>query len=85
MPWVHRAPVQHGCQRPRIAHDGSFDPPPEVCLDDLWRCDECGKLWRVGLACDQCDLRGDHHHRGLHVVGVAWRPATFWQRICYRK
>jgi hypothetical protein len=54
---------------------------------DLWRCDTCQQLWRVGDACDSCDrhnLRGDHGTL-LHTMAPAWRHATVWQRIRHRK
>lgn len=78
MSWVHKTPVDtHECATPRS--DGFLG-----CVvgqyGDLWRCDDCGELWRVGYACDYCDRYGDNPHRGVHAVGVMWRPATWWQR-----
>jgi hypothetical protein len=78
--YVKRHVVTHRCPTPM----GSFDPAGQV--GDLWRCDDCGVLWRVGLACDFCDHFGDNRsHPGGHAVGSCWRPATLWQRIRYRK
>lgn len=54
-------------------------------LGDVWRCDDCRKLWRVGRACAVCDLYGEHAGGGSHVVGLRWRPATLWQRLRYRR
>jgi hypothetical protein len=51
---------------------------------DLWRCHDCGRLWRVGWACDACDYRPGPHG-GMHTVGCVWRPARFWQRLRYRR
>ncbi len=72
----------------------SQPPPPTNLYDftivdgahgDLWRCDGCRKLWRIGLACDYCDAhQRDVYHRGSHAVGYRWRPATLWQRFTYR-
>jgi len=53
-------------------------------LGDLWRCDDCRKLWRVGRACDACELYGTHPGGGQCMVGLKWRPAGLWQRIKYR-
>lgn len=58
---------------------------PDAKLGELWRCDTCSKLWRVGRACATCDLYGDHAGGGHCLVGLAWRPATLWQRIKHRK
>jgi hypothetical protein len=52
---------------------------------DLWRCEDCGRLWRVGWACDACDWYGVGRHDGMCSVGLAWRPAKLWQRIRYRR
>jgi hypothetical protein len=52
-------------------------------LGDLWRCDDCRKLWRVALACDVCELYGDHRG-GQCRVGLKWRAATLRQRFKYR-
>lgn len=92
MTWVQRAadrPVGHRCEPP-------FKPGPDPNwptlfsrpighLGDLWRCDDCRKLWRIGRACGWCDHYGDRPHRGGHEVGETWRPATLWQRIKYRR
>lgn len=54
---------------------------PDGRMGDLWRC-PCGALWRIGDACDACDRFGEWRaHPGMHALGVAWRPATLWQRI----
>lgn len=54
-------------------------------LNDLWRCDECDQLWRVGAYCDVCDARrqnGGRCARGVyHPAGLKWRPARFLQRL----
>jgi hypothetical protein len=45
----------------------------------VWRCPE-GHLWVVD---EVCACRGHierHHGRGVHSVGLAWRPATWWER-----
>jgi hypothetical protein len=52
---------------------------------DLWRCDQCERLWRVGDACDACDWYGDSPHPGMCTLGLVWRPATLWQRLRYRR
>jgi hypothetical protein len=41
---------------------------PEGATGDLWRCDECRKLWRVGDACDMW--------RPAHV----WQCIRYWRR-----
>jgi hypothetical protein len=52
---------------------------------DLWRCDRCGRLWRVASACDACDWYGSRPHPGMCTLGLVWRPATLWQRLRYRR
>jgi hypothetical protein len=49
-------------------------------LGELWRCDDCGRLWCVGRA---CDVR--YQNVGQHRDGLKWRPATWWQRIRHRR
>jgi hypothetical protein len=80
MTWVeHTDPrTAHRCPVPHEASLGS----PAGEHGDLWRCDDCGTLWRVGYACDICDRhRDDSPHFGGHTIGLEWRPATWWQRI----
>lgn len=77
MTYVRRAASEaaHPCELPTAyGADG-----------DLYRCDWCGVLWRLGDACDACEAYGRGHHRGQCEVGSAWRPATLWQRIRYRR
>lgn len=53
--------------------------PAEWELGAVWRCPE-GHLWVVD---HECECRGRierHGGRGAHMVGLAWWPATFWQR-----
>jgi hypothetical protein len=50
---------------------------------DLWRCDDCDRLWRIGLHCTVC-TRG-YSHYGRCGRTVAWLPATLWQRLRHRK
>lgn len=56
---------------------------PDGRIGDLWRCDTCRALWRIGDACDVCDRHGGWRppHLGGHALGIAWRPATLWQRL----
>jgi hypothetical protein len=65
----------------KLRHD--CEPPDWRGLSEsaLWRCD-CGRLWRVGPACDLCDFYGDHS-TGQCTVGRVWRPARMGQRIRY--
>jgi hypothetical protein len=91
MIWVRRADLTsvHRCQPP-------FKPGPDPAWPtlfstpvglrgDLWCCDDCGSLWRIGEDCDWCDRHGVRPHFGGHAVGSRWRPATRWQRIKYRR
>jgi hypothetical protein len=61
---------------PEMSHTETV---PDGEPGDLWRCDGCGRLWQ----CDWCDQYGDGGppHRGMHAMGVVWRPATWWQRL----
>jgi hypothetical protein len=80
MTWVQRAvdkPPAHTCPLPRTVRGN-----PDGQFDDLWECDDCGRLWRIGQACDACELRGHPWpHSGQCRVGLEWRPASFWQRF----
>ena len=44
---------------------------------DLWRCDACGRLWRV-------DYRPDENRGGHRAQGLEWLPASWWQRLRHR-
>jgi hypothetical protein len=79
MTWVRCQPKRHVCKPPM----GSFDAAGQ--LGDLWRCDDCGELWRVGLSCGACDRGAVPPHPGQHMTGRSWWPATFWQRIKNRR
>lgn len=77
--WIRRVPqTSHRCDAPQ----GSLGDPSGR-RGDLWRCD-CGALWRIGRACAPCEYYGYGNHRGAHLVGNAWLPATMWQRIGVR-
>ena len=96
MTWVKRAePPEHRCEPPMgevfvqlPAIPGSAGKSTRVKnIDipagdrgDLWRCDTCRTLWRVGLRCDACEHYGPGRHDGGCSPGRAWRPATLWQR-----
>lgn len=42
---------------------------------DLWRCDDCRKLWRHAL---------DKPPRfGFRPLGAEWEPATWWQQLTH--
>lgn len=79
MTWVRHTDLRtvHRCLAPTT---GSFSSP-DGQLGDLWRCGECGTLWRIADACDICDQYGPDSHHGGHAVGRAWRIATRWQRL----
>lgn len=106
MSWVRRGdpPRVHECRLPERAvvlrPKGTFnmadgdvvhtDRVPDGEFGDLWRCDRCTRLWRIGNACDYCDpkppegLRSSQRgHPGVvhGSVKTAWRPATWWQRL----
>lgn len=61
---------------------------PDGAWGDLWRCD-CGSLWRIGNACDNCDRLGRNDGSCTagwhHVTEAGWRPATWWQRVRNRR
>jgi hypothetical protein len=82
MSWVRRSnPSEHRCAVP----SGSFGGA-DGRRGDLWRCDECRRLWRVDTACDACFvLRTDQPHAGQHQVGLTWRFASAWERFRYRR
>lgn len=57
--------------------------PQQWSMGALWQCPE-GHLWVVDVACDCRDMRGhDQAHAGMHSIGLAWWPATWWQRRKY--
>jgi hypothetical protein len=81
-------PPPDGWQGNEPSHSGQWrETVPAGTWNDLWRC-HCGRLWRVGNDCDDCDpqrpsarcVRG-----GYHPSGYAWRPATWWQRLTHRR
>lgn len=104
--WVKRTvptPPPHQCETPiRVAQ---FKIPtimgrnevaihteqvPDGEFGDLWQCDVCGELWRIGNACDLCDPNHPNNprwHPGrLHGwARTAWRPATWRQRRRLKK
>lgn len=85
MSWVRRrdAEQRHVCAVP-VMTDSTGHTYPAGRRHDLWRCDECRKLWRIGTRCDQCDPSdGRATHLGQHAVGDKWRPARPGQRIRY--
>lgn len=47
-------------------------------VGDLWRCDDCGKLWRFADRLDLSNGRG-------YVRQPGWEPASVWQRIRHRQ
>lgn len=82
--WIHQVgALGHVCGPPM--RDTGILGQASGRLGDLWRCDDCRKLWRVGRICDNCDFYGVHRGGGQHAVGLAWRPATVWQRIRNRR
>lgn len=85
MTWVRRArPPAHVCAPPSHVSHGYVNVPVGA-VGDLWRCDDCHTLWRIGDACDTCDHFGSWPHPGGHEIGTKWRPATLWQRLRYRR
>jgi len=76
---------------PRALTTPGLEPPehretvPAGGYNDLWRCGECGELWRVGSSCDSGPHDGPCPRGGYHPSGYKWRPATLWQRICNRR
>lgn len=94
MTWLRRATANpHECPLPMrpevITVTASLNPravasPVTLTVidgrhGDLWRCDDCSKTWRVGLACGVCDAYGPRPHGGQHGVGLTWRRASWWQ------
>lgn len=68
--YVHRPSREkrHECPLPAEWEDGA-----------VWRCPE-GHLWVIGEACE-CRGRFERHSgRGVHTVGLAYWPASWWQR-----
>lgn len=51
---------------------------PDGSIGDLWRCDDCGRLWRF---MDRPDFNNGRVHELRHP---GWEPASLWQRIRYR-
>jgi hypothetical protein len=71
MAWVRRTPPDppHTCKPPGSVHN--YGGHPAGSRGDLWRCDTCGTLWRIGYDRD--------------ITGLTWLHATVWQRIRYRR
>jgi hypothetical protein len=53
-------------------HRVKFRDRPDGERNDLWRCDDCGRLWRIG--------EPDRPAGGYVGGGLEWMPATWWQR-----
>jgi hypothetical protein len=54
--------------------------PHEWTPGAIWQC-RTGHLWTVGPACPACHHYGNEQHTGLHIMGLAWWPATLGQRL----
>lgn len=78
---------------PRLGMDGGYVHKPttghHVCplpaewpAGATWRCPD-GHLWAIDTACGTCKWlgRGEGGARHVCTVGLAWWPATRWQRI----
>lgn len=58
-------------------------------IGDHWAC-WCGKLWKLGPVCDNCERVNGDHHDGQCIVRTPWgettkwRPAPFSLRIQHR-
>jgi hypothetical protein len=55
-------------------------------VGDLWRCDDCGRLWECVHACSMsrhydCRWPGGRH---MHLIGVDYRVAGLLLRIRHR-
>lgn len=51
---------------------------------DLWQCDTCRGLWRVGFVCGWCDYYSRPAlHPGSCAVGLQWRRAPWWARFVW--
>lgn len=102
MTWVKQKPTvsAHRCTPPtrervfRVPGSdiGHTEHEPDGEFGDLWRCDRCRTLWRIGNACDYCDPRepgnlrsSQGRHPGLvhGAVKTKWRHATWLQRFFY--
>lgn len=81
MSWVRKTdpPPMHECNPPveekiRLNHDSrsiEYLSPEGANKDDLWRCDDCQRLWQVV----QWINDGDPY--------LGWQPASFWNRWKY--
>lgn len=78
MTLIRRPAAAHACAPPTTGLP--FDAAAGL-RGDLWRCDQCGRLWRVTTACDHCHRYGVRPHLGMHAIFNRWRPATIRQKI----
>lgn len=74
MTWVRQQQPGHECAPPTTGSIPAIGAAGTI--GDLWRCDNCGRLWRVAAA-DENTRSGQQPH-GRH-----WKPATLWQRLRY--
>lgn len=82
MGWVRKTepPPVHECSPPveervRLNHNGysvEYLSPQGANRGDLWRCDDCQKLWQV---IEWNVSNGDNY--------LDWEPASFWNRWKY--
>lgn len=94
MAWAHRfktPPPPHVCKPPMereaLPYCGiltsKLTGEAYGRVGDLWRCDGCRKLWRIGLLCKGCDQEGRATECPNGISGSWWYSATTWQRIRY--
>lgn len=87
MTWLRRQANEtqtHRCTPPVRDAFPKFQPPDWALRDDLWQCDTCDKVWRVGRDCDWCD-QGHRYHGGQCSVLNKWRPSSWSQARRYRR
>jgi hypothetical protein len=68
--------------KPKRAAAHQCPLPAQWTAGALWRC-PAGHLWVVDEACACHGDLNKHGGRGQHTHGLAWRPATWWQRRTY--
>lgn len=95
MGWVKRTvqPAQHMCCPPMhrtvrevrtpegVKHNLASGPKPDGNMGDLWKCDKCGVVWKIGIDfAPYVPNSGGYRPRS-----VQWIRAGWWTQRKYRK
>jgi len=67
--------TDHECKEPKLAK--------AALISDMWRCKQCGKLWKNSWAKEA--HRGGPLSEVYYTHTERWVPAGWWLRLMYRR